>query len=402
MSKGFLASNDGVRNLKDQKTRKKCTYKRIALEANVTLEQVKRLFNPHWGKGRYKLGTEIIEKIADALDLKPKDIVGDSWYLPVVTPEAEQINIAVSRSNELDYDNKLIVATRELLSLIRCEEEPLEQYNDDNQSRQNIKNLCNDAFHESGIYKIIQNIIGPYFAAYVLAYIMIDRNRSIPITVAIKNASKKEYLINRVVNRIIESSEINESSREEVEEDVRNSEEDDTHFGQWLLKHPPFLEEDPLLGVLAILNKQGEQFRDLSKEDSFSNYPAFISRDDNPPLVYAIEVPGKYNSELIENNTMPLKESLGITVVEGRDNRVSYLEAMNKWAEVVATTDYLGQDREISEVLFIPILLNPRINLLLMPKGKVKIPRNLAGLLLLRHCAELFHSKFFELLLKGG
>jgi HEAT repeat protein/phage terminase Nu1 subunit (DNA packaging protein) len=81
---GFLASSDGVKKLKEAKRIKKYSYQNIADEAHVTLDQVKRLFNPQWGKGQYKIGEEAIEAIARVLDLHPTDIVdANEWSPPV-------------------------------------------------------------------------------------------------------------------------------------------------------------------------------------------------------------------------------------------------------------------------------------------------------------------------------
>ncbi|GET40636.1 HEAT repeat domain-containing protein [Microseira wollei] len=81
---GFLASEEGVKKLKEAKRIKKYSYQKIADEAHVTEDQVKRLFNPHWGNGQYKIGEEALEAIARVLDLDPTDIVDpDEWNPPV-------------------------------------------------------------------------------------------------------------------------------------------------------------------------------------------------------------------------------------------------------------------------------------------------------------------------------
>jgi len=85
--KGFLASNDGLKQLKARKRQKGYKYEEIRKKANVTLDQVKRLFNPHWG---YKIGSEAIELIAGILDLKPEEIVGsDVWNSVPNAPEQQ-------------------------------------------------------------------------------------------------------------------------------------------------------------------------------------------------------------------------------------------------------------------------------------------------------------------------
>jgi len=85
--KGFLASKDGLEQLKARKREKGYKYEDIRKKANVTLDQVKRLFNPHWG---YKIGSEAIELIAGILDLKPEEIVGsDVWNSVPNAPEQQ-------------------------------------------------------------------------------------------------------------------------------------------------------------------------------------------------------------------------------------------------------------------------------------------------------------------------
>jgi HEAT repeat protein/transcriptional regulator with XRE-family HTH domain len=77
---GFLANEEGVKKLKEAKRSKKYTYQKIADEAHVTLDQIKRLFNPQWGNGQYKIGEEALEAIAKVLDLDPADIVDRYEY----------------------------------------------------------------------------------------------------------------------------------------------------------------------------------------------------------------------------------------------------------------------------------------------------------------------------------
>jgi predicted NACHT family NTPase len=89
--KGFLGSNEGLKKLQAKKREKRYTYENIRKEANVTLDQVKRLFNPQWG---YKIGTEAIELIAAVLDLQPEDIVGfDAWNSSANVSEVETTEI---------------------------------------------------------------------------------------------------------------------------------------------------------------------------------------------------------------------------------------------------------------------------------------------------------------------
>lgn len=89
--KGFLASQEGLVKLHAKKREKRFTYEDIRKEAKVTLDQVKRLFNPKWG---YKIGLEAIELIAGVLDLQPEEIVTiDAWNSPVNDTELENTQI---------------------------------------------------------------------------------------------------------------------------------------------------------------------------------------------------------------------------------------------------------------------------------------------------------------------
>ena len=94
--KGFLANKDGLEKLKAKKSEKGYKYNDIKERAHVTIDQVKRLFNPHWGDGRYKLGEEVIEAIAKVLDLQPREIVGSSWDLLAITAEPEQTDVDIN------------------------------------------------------------------------------------------------------------------------------------------------------------------------------------------------------------------------------------------------------------------------------------------------------------------
>ena len=62
------------------------TQEKLAEEADVRLDRVKRLCNPQWGN---KIQKDGIEAIAKVLDLEPPDIV-DGWYPPGDTSEQEQ------------------------------------------------------------------------------------------------------------------------------------------------------------------------------------------------------------------------------------------------------------------------------------------------------------------------
>ncbi len=72
---GYLATAEGVKKLKEAKRIKKYTYEQIKDAANVTLDQVKRLFNPEWGNHQYGIHKHAVSLICGVLDLKPEEIV---------------------------------------------------------------------------------------------------------------------------------------------------------------------------------------------------------------------------------------------------------------------------------------------------------------------------------------
>ena len=97
---GFIATAEGVKKLKEAKRIKKYTYQQIADAAKETEDKVKRLFNPQWGNGKYKVGREAVEAISNALNLKPEDIVLDWNPLKI---SAEQDRLVISTPNSSPY-----------------------------------------------------------------------------------------------------------------------------------------------------------------------------------------------------------------------------------------------------------------------------------------------------------
>lgn len=96
--RGFFVSNDGLEKLEAKRLAKGYSHETLAQEANVTLDRVKRLFNPHWG---YKVQRDAIEKIANALDLRPTDIVApNEWNLTLRRSEPKQTAEACRASFE--------------------------------------------------------------------------------------------------------------------------------------------------------------------------------------------------------------------------------------------------------------------------------------------------------------
>jgi hypothetical protein len=114
---GFLASSDGVKKLKEAKRTKKYTIQRIADEAYVTLDQVKRLFNPQWGNGQYKIGEEALEAIARVLDLHPTDIVdANEWSPPVEHNQQDAVcRFLENIENNFKYDKLLHIPEQRII-----------------------------------------------------------------------------------------------------------------------------------------------------------------------------------------------------------------------------------------------------------------------------------------------
>jgi HEAT repeat protein/phage terminase Nu1 subunit (DNA packaging protein) len=114
---GFLANSDGVKKLKEAKRTKKYTLPRIADEAHVTLDQVKRLFNPHWGNGQYKIGEEAVEAIARVLGLEPTDIVGSNeWNPPVEQNQQDAVYCFLEEiENNFKYDKLLHIPEQPII-----------------------------------------------------------------------------------------------------------------------------------------------------------------------------------------------------------------------------------------------------------------------------------------------
>src|SRR4028119_712960 len=84
--RGFLASSEGLKKLEARMREKGYTHEKLAEEADVGLDRVKRLCNPQWGN---KIQKDGIEAIAKVLDLEPPDIV-DGWYPPSGTLEQQE------------------------------------------------------------------------------------------------------------------------------------------------------------------------------------------------------------------------------------------------------------------------------------------------------------------------
>ena len=101
---GYLATAEGVRKLRKAKQIKQYTYDKIAEEAKETLDKVKRLLNPQWGNGQYKIGEEAVEAICRVLDLQPEDIVSD-WYAEISLPETVEEESGTENGSNMETPN---------------------------------------------------------------------------------------------------------------------------------------------------------------------------------------------------------------------------------------------------------------------------------------------------------
>jgi len=76
--RGFLLNREGLAILDARRQEKHYTYDSLAEAAGLNSnDQVRRLFNPHWG---YKIQRDAIEKIAAILELQPAEFIED--WLP--------------------------------------------------------------------------------------------------------------------------------------------------------------------------------------------------------------------------------------------------------------------------------------------------------------------------------
>ncbi len=103
---GYLATAEGVKKLKEAKSSKKYTYKQIKDAAQVTIDQVKRLFNPQWGNGKYKISEEAVSLICDVLELKPEEIVND-WYAMAINSSDSELSQKEITDAITPYDKAL-------------------------------------------------------------------------------------------------------------------------------------------------------------------------------------------------------------------------------------------------------------------------------------------------------
>ncbi|ELS00329.1 small GTP-binding protein domain protein [Xenococcus sp. PCC 7305] len=104
---GYLATAKGVRKLKEAKRIKKYTYQKIAAAANETEDKVKRLFNPQWGNGTYKVGEQAVEAICDVLDLRPEEIVRDWYPVEITLDQTNILTSAPAKKHDPSYDKAL-------------------------------------------------------------------------------------------------------------------------------------------------------------------------------------------------------------------------------------------------------------------------------------------------------
>ena len=96
---GYLATAEGVKKLKEAKSHKKYTYAQIQAQIPVTIDQIKRLFNPQWGNGKYKIGEDAVSLICGVLDLQPEEIVSN-WHVVAIKSE----NLAIAQPEAIEAD----------------------------------------------------------------------------------------------------------------------------------------------------------------------------------------------------------------------------------------------------------------------------------------------------------
>ncbi|MEM8722286.1 MAG: leucine-rich repeat domain-containing protein, partial [Cyanobacteria bacterium P01_G01_bin.39] len=96
---GYQATVEGIKKLKEAKRRKNYTYQQIKDAANVTIDQVKRLFNPQWGNGKYKISEDAVSQICSVLNLKPEEVVSD-WYAEASTPYDKALQLIEQAARE--------------------------------------------------------------------------------------------------------------------------------------------------------------------------------------------------------------------------------------------------------------------------------------------------------------
>ncbi len=116
---GYLATAEGVKKLKEAKRVKKYTYQQIADAAKETEDKVKRLFNPQWGDGKYKVGEEAVEAICDVLDLKPEKIVS-KWHIETIKKNYRsklRFTDLPTESNQLNNLTHLDFSSRKLTKI---------------------------------------------------------------------------------------------------------------------------------------------------------------------------------------------------------------------------------------------------------------------------------------------
>ncbi|MGB3694172.1 MAG: helix-turn-helix transcriptional regulator [Spirulinaceae cyanobacterium] len=117
---GYLATAEGVKKLKEAKRIKKYTYEQIAEEAKETEDKVKRLFNPQWGNGKYKVGEEAVQAICNVLNLKPEEIVSDWYPLEITSDESQVITINQKKTY---WRSGVVLANEGNLALVKADKE---------------------------------------------------------------------------------------------------------------------------------------------------------------------------------------------------------------------------------------------------------------------------------------
>ncbi|MBE9226902.1 NACHT domain-containing protein [Phormidium sp. LEGE 05292] len=101
--RGFLASREGLAILEAERLKKGFTHETLTEAAKLNSDdQVRRLFNPHWGKG---IQRDAIEKIAAVLELQPTEFIED-WLPKCRSSKQKQ---TVMNPNDIDLREVCLV-----------------------------------------------------------------------------------------------------------------------------------------------------------------------------------------------------------------------------------------------------------------------------------------------------